>query len=841
MAEKKSKGTRSTKASRRETYTYRCGEKVPLAKKPDQFVVRRLPTELPMTDIRAVSQVSSASCRVTCDAADLEEMMARSREIAPTHHAYTEAEGSDFLITDRVLVCFDSALDAEAIAGFAGDYGLQIVETYSGHDYLLRLTDATGMNPVKLVVRLTEDQDQRVTMVDHDLNIEATRYLDLPADPTYDDQWHLHQRTPPSPEYDRRSSARCEEAWQLLDSFGDSDVVIGFTDDGCKLDHPDFDSAGKFAGWGYFEGTRLFRRGDPGADPRRMYTPGEDHGTSCGGVIAAEIDGEMTVGAAPACRLLPIKWQLTGNGGLAISDSKMLKALDYVSNKVDVLSNSWGSTPTTRLSQTVRNRLQQLAKTGGRRGKGIVFLWAAGNENCPISFTGQQDVPFDDGVDVIGGQGVWVGVQTSRVFRNDRVGIPGVMHIAALASNAQRSHYSNYGAGIDLCAPSSNSHEYHRLNVPGLGIATTTGSGSLVTHGFGGTSSATPLVAGVAGLAISTNPDLTALEVVSLLESTASKDLDMTGYPRTPPAGFNPDTSWDISPVAPFDSGAFENTGEPEGSWSPWFGHGRVDAAEVVRQARGQQGANLQQVVVERDADLSIPDSNPAGVVSPLFVEARGRIDRLQVAVDISHTFRGDLRVVLVAPTGQRVVLHNGEGSGAHDLKRTYEAADTPALAQLHGGEIHGRWALEVSDHAPVDVGRLNRWSLAADVITSGILRRESTPGRSIPDNDPTGINDTLSIADSRILSGLEVEVDISHTFIRDLRVELEHPSGARVMLHDRSGGGADNIRRNFTVNDVADLATFLGQPANGSWVLRVSDHEGQDVGKLNRWALEMK
>jgi hypothetical protein len=64
-------------------------------------------------------------------------------------------------------------------------------------------------------------------------------------------------------------------------------------------------------------------------------------------------------------------------------------------------------------------------------------------------------------------------VETSRQFRNNLVGIPGLMHVAALASNARRSHYSNYGTGIMVCAPTNNIHEYQRLTVQGLGVTTT--------------------------------------------------------------------------------------------------------------------------------------------------------------------------------------------------------------------------------------------------------------------------------------------------------------------------------------------------------------------------------
>ena len=407
------------------------------------------------------------------------------------------------------------------------------------------------MNPVKLVVKLTEDEPL-VTRADHDLNVQAQKYaLEIPDDPQYLLQWHLHQRLENSP-VDPRSSSRCEEAWQLLDSFGDNDVVVGVTDDGCKLDHPDFDGDDKFAGWGYLRGTRLVNDRDVDAEPAEMYKPGANHGTSCAGVIAGEADGVLTVGAAPGCRLFPVQWESQGPS-LFISDSKFLTVLNYLADRVDVISNSWGVTPVSEWVPLVTDKIAELAEVGGRRGSGIVFLFAAGNENCPINYESDVDIPYTPGWSPSFTE--WVGVRTARTFRNNLVGIPGVMHVAALASNAQRSHYSNYGPGIMLTAPTSNSHSYFRMQVPGLGITTTTGDDSEYTQRFGGTSSATPLVAGIAALVISANPALSGYQVADLLRETASKDLNLAGYERTPPANYDSDTSWDVSPVPPFDQG----------------------------------------------------------------------------------------------------------------------------------------------------------------------------------------------------------------------------------------------------------------------------------------------
>ena len=285
------------------------------------------------------------------------------------------------------------------------------------------------------------------------------------------------------------------------------------------------------------QGNSLIHRDSVSADPQKMYQTGGDHGTNCCGVVAAEVDGTLTVGAAPGCRLLPIKWESSGTS-LFISDSKVMSMLGFVADKADIVSNSWGSSPEANYATNVVNRIAQLAQTGGRRGKGIVFLWAAGNENCPINYSSNLDIPYTNGNNSFG----WEGVRRSREFEHNLIGIPGVMYVAALASNAQRSHYSNYGEGISICAPSINSHAYWRMAVTGLGILTSSGAFPFFDWEFGGTSSATPLVAGIRGLVISANPDLKALEVISILQRTASKNLNMTSYPRTPAAHFDFDT-----------------------------------------------------------------------------------------------------------------------------------------------------------------------------------------------------------------------------------------------------------------------------------------------------------
>lgn len=106
-----------------------------------------------------------------------------------------------------------------------------------------------------------------------------------------------------------------------------------------------------------------------------------------------------------------------------------------------------------------------------------------------------------------------------------------------------------------------------------------------------------------------------------------------------------------------------------------------------------------------------------------------------------------------------------------------------------------------------------------------------STPV-SIPDNNATGITSTISIADAYTVFGADVSVDITHTWIGDLIVELTSPSGTTVNLHNRSGSSDDDIVETYSVSN------FNGEMMAGDWVLSISDNAGQDLGTLNSWSL---
>jgi len=119
-------------------------------------------------------------------------------------------------------------------------------------------------------------------------------------------------------------------------------------------------------------------------------------------------------------------------------------------------------------------------------------------------------------------------------------------------------------------------------------------------------------------------------------------------------------------------------------------------------------------ITAEEAVEAPIPDNDPAGITSALTMAAAGPILHLDVTVDISHTWVGDLVVTLVSPAAREIVLHNRAGGSRHDLKKIYSSKDGGELAPLINIDPAGVWRLRVVDLAGQDSGILHRWSMTA-------------------------------------------------------------------------------------------------------------------------------
>ena len=121
----------------------------------------------------------------------------------------------------------------------------------------------------------------------------------------------------------------------------------------------------------------------------------------------------------------------------------------------------------------------------------------------------------------------------------------------------------------------------------------------------------------------------------------------------------------------------------------------------------------------------------------------------------------------------------------------------------------------------------------SSDAACTGSSKTFSnTQSSNIADKSTT--TSEIVISDSGKIDALSVKVDISHTYRGDLLVKLVRDGGGEVILHDREGGSADDLKKVFSVT------AFDGQDMTGTWKLVVEDRAFGDSGTLNSWSMEV-
>lgn len=473
----------------------------------------------------------------------------------------------------------------------------------------------------------------------------------------YPPQWHLKKTSVGGVTIDQ--SANVEAAHAVSRGEG---ITIAVIDDGVDIDHAEFAGSGKIVA------PRDVVGGNDNPRPRASY---ENHGTACAGVACAN-GGVGASGVAPAARLMPMRLA-AGLGSHAEAE-----AFRYAADQgADVISCSWGPpdgewwNPNDPGHNSVdqppaHTRLAiEYAATQGRGGKGCIVLFAAGNGNESVDNDGYASHPM-------------------------------VLAVAACNDRGRRSIYSDYGNAVWCCFP-SNDFELPEQDHPApltSGIWTTDRTGSrgynpgraqdgdaegLFTNSFGGTSSACPGAAGVAALVLAVNPALKREEVKDILKRAGE---------RIDPQG-----------------GQYTAAGR-----SRFYGWGRLNAKTAVDLARPQP---RNEVTVSRRFDAPIPDLQTVSFA--LDVPDAEVASAVSVAVDLAHSYIGDLVVTVEPPAGTGVapvVLHNRTGGTRNSLKKVYDKASTPKLAALAGKACNGRWTLRVRDAAAADSGTLATFSV---------------------------------------------------------------------------------------------------------------------------------
>jgi len=128
----------------------------------------------------------------------------------------------------------------------------------------------------------------------------------------------------------------------------------------------------------------------------------------------------------------------------------------------------------------------------------------------------------------------------------------------------------------------------------------------------------------------------------------------------------------------------------------------------------------------------------------------------------------------------------------------------------------------------------------------------------SIPDNNPTGVSSKILITDNKIISDVNVTINITHTWVGDLDLMLISPKGTTVLLAaSRIDDGQNYINTGFddgaslsfdsgsapytgVFRPFGNLAMFNNEESFGNWILKAEDSGPADLGTINSWNLEI-
>ncbi len=383
-----------------------------------------------------------------------------------------ELKSKRVIATDRVLV--------------------KLKDTSPEHMSTLRQTGTgiTGVSDKEFVLQLSEDQDP----LEISIQLAKLDWIDY-AEPDFVtigkyphtgmDAPGLQALSAADPDYAFKIT-ECDKAWMI--QRGDPAIRIAMLDDGVDLQHIDLAGA-------------IVAAYDAVLDaPLSAPNQWDGHGTACAGLAAGTHTAPLGVrGMGCGCSLLAVRIASSpyANGPWVTSSSYIRRGIDWaVDHDAAVISNSWGGGAP---SNAVADSFDR-ARSVGRSGRGCVLVVAAGNEGGPVEFP--ANVP---GVLAVSGTNEF------DEFKNP-------------FSRDQETWWgSNYGPEVDVAAPAVH-------------IRTTdiTGSGGMspgdYAQAFNGTSAATPLVAGLAGLVLSADSSLTEIGVREVICSTADK---VGQYPYT--------------------------------------------------------------------------------------------------------------------------------------------------------------------------------------------------------------------------------------------------------------------------------------------------------------------
>ena len=417
------------------------------------------------------------------------------------------------------------------------------------------------------------------------------------------------------------------------------------------------------------------------------FSSDDNHGTAVAGVAAASANNVGGRGAAPGASLVGYN-MLAKNA----TDSDTATAMSHHAELAHINTNSWAHHEGGFIDDSGpewKSAVQQ-GVTIGRGGRGTIYLFAAGNGENP------KPNPTDD--------------SNSSGFTNNRH----VMAICSVDARGKKANYSEKGANLWVCAPSNETDT--NLDLPGITTTDRTGvpgynDGSThpgdylnpnYTNSFGGTSSATPLTAGVTALVLQANHNLGWRDVRLILAETARKN--------------DPDDSdWRDVGTNSF-GGKYHHNHK--------YGFGVINADAAVQRATTWTNVGPQKTYpfppAMKVVNIAIPDGNLAGVTDTINVTGSGisAIEFIEIAFKADHEYSGDLNVTLThtdTSTQSRLAEQHrcDDDPNREDFCGSYNNPSWVFGSTRHLGEAaDGTWTLRVSDTDPFAVGTFRSWKL---------------------------------------------------------------------------------------------------------------------------------
>ena len=559
----------------------------------------------------------------------------------------------------------------------------------------------------------------------------------IPNDPSFPNQWHLRNTGQGGGVVG--ADANVVTAW---DEYLGDGVVIGIVDDGVSPAHPDLQPNYRAdLSWDWV-----------GNDPDPS---GGSHGASVAGVAGAKGNNAIGVsGAAPNAQHAGLK--LLG----ATSDTNVAAALAFKKNDIAIYNNSWGPSDSGSVlggaGPLALAALADAAQTG-RNGLGNMWAWAAGN----------------------GGNNDNVNADS---YANSRYTIS----VAAITNSGVRSSYSERGAP-NLVAAYSNGGS--------LGI-TTTASGTGYTSSFGGTSSASPLAAGVMALMLDANPSLSWRDVQHILVHSAEK-ID--------PAN----TDWRVN-------GAGHDVNH-------FYGYGGIDAQAAVDLSETWTTVAPEVTATTGTVNVNqpIPNNSTTGLTHTVDVTDAIKLETVEIVWDAAHTRRGDLQIILTSPSGTESVLMTERPDSGDWITGQKWVFSTK---RLWDEDARGTWTIKVIDDSGADAGSLNNYKL--NFYGTNLVTTPAVYGAVYDDLNANGARDGGEPG----IAGVQVYIDADNDGEFDAGEPTTNTTGTG------SYGIADLTLGQHTVRVIAPAGLRLSQPGSGAYTVNLT--AGQNFSTNNNFGM---